>query len=1122
MPGLRRGEDLPGGTVTFLFTDIEGSTELLTQLGDEYAQLLTGHREILRAAFQMHGGREVDTQGDAFFYSFPRATDAVAAVEEAQRALAEHVWPHGVEVRVRMGLHTGEPLVGDEGYVGMDVHRAARIAHVGHGGQVLLSETTAALVRGALPDGADLLDLGRHRLKDMRHPEHISQLAFEGLPSDFPPLKSIEAMPPAAQATFKPGQLPSFLEDGKTELGPKQVFVGRERELARLHGCLDPALDGEGGLMLISGGAGQGKTALLGAFARGAMDQHPELLVASGSCSAFTGSGDPYLPFRDVTAMLTGHLEPSLRSGLLEAAHARRIWEASPLILQSLLEGGADLIGVLVSAKDLRSRAGEAVEGGGVWRERLAGLTDQARSGAGQVGQANIFSAFLYLLDGITSERPLIILLDDLQWADEASMDMLFHIGRNLGGRRVLIIGAYRPEEIPRDDDTGVSPLERMLSEFKRLHGDITIGLGEISASQGRRFVEALLEAEVETFSPEFRDSLFRQTGGHPLFTVELLREMKARGQIARDQGGRWTLGEDADWHILPARVEGAIEARLAGLDRDLRDLLAVASVEGEEFRAEILTNVQGTGLGDLLGQLESLDERHGLVRQKGTRGSMARRLFTYQFKHQLFQAHLYDHLGAARKAHLHGRFAEEIEKLFGEDLEDVAVELAWHYTQAGQVKDAIPYLIQAGDRAARMSAPKEATKHYQRGLDLISELPEGEARDHQELELNVGLMVSLITLKGYGHPEVGVVLQRAIELGEVVGDPPQLFLPSLGYAAFLGAIAQYEQGQEAWANLMAMAERMGDPRFMALSHWPGWISLMQGDFSPALRHMGHIIEFYDPEQHGELRHTFGVDPGAISRLWASWALWFLGCPDQAKDRVQEAFELASSLDHPHTMAFVTGMGCLVHWLRGDLERMKEWGEVALAVADEHGIRKFYGDGLINLGAAQVSAGQHGAGIDRMRAGISVVGETGTRLGHSINLLRLAEALGEAGEREEALQILDGAADFVQETGEEIMAAESQRLRGKLCLGGGVAKAEVEEIYLHALEIARGQGARSLELRALIDLSLSWDENARGQRAMDELRDCYRGFAEGFETRDLRRAAALVNKGQDLRRDSCS
>jgi class 3 adenylate cyclase len=181
--------NLPGGTVTFLFSDIEGSTRLLEQLGDGYGDVHRDHRRILRDELERAAGREVDTQGDAFFFSFTRAKDAVRGAVAAQRALGEHEWPNGAEVKVRMGLHTGEPTVGEEGYVGMDVVRAARICSAGHGGQILLSETTRALVGNDLPDGAVMRDLGEARLKDIQH-ERIFELALTDRPDDFPPLKT--------------------------------------------------------------------------------------------------------------------------------------------------------------------------------------------------------------------------------------------------------------------------------------------------------------------------------------------------------------------------------------------------------------------------------------------------------------------------------------------------------------------------------------------------------------------------------------------------------------------------------------------------------------------------------------------------------------------------------------------------------------------------------------------------------------------------------------------------------------------------------------------------------------------------------------------------------------------
>ncbi|HEY7707861.1 MAG TPA: adenylate/guanylate cyclase domain-containing protein [Gaiellaceae bacterium] len=228
---------LPGGTVTFLFSDIEGSTRLLEQLGDRYADVHREHRRIVREELSAAGGREIDTQGDAFFFSFTRAGDAVAGAVSAQRALGEHEWPEGAEVRVRMGLHTGEPTVGEEGYLGMDVVRAARICSAGHGGQILLSETTRALVGNNIPEGSEIRDLGEATLKDVQH-ERIFQLAFDDQGESFPPLKTSEPPKTGADAlaerierhveeqimaAFQPGATAS--EDSTGKLA-KLVLVG--------------------------------------------------------------------------------------------------------------------------------------------------------------------------------------------------------------------------------------------------------------------------------------------------------------------------------------------------------------------------------------------------------------------------------------------------------------------------------------------------------------------------------------------------------------------------------------------------------------------------------------------------------------------------------------------------------------------------------------------------------------------------------------------------------------------------------------------------------------------------------------------------------------------------------
>jgi predicted ATPase/class 3 adenylate cyclase len=231
---------LPMGTVTLLFTDMEGSTRLIQQVGKRYPDLLAQCRQLLRTMFQQWNGYEVDTQGDSFFVAFARATDAVAAATDAQRALASHSWPEGIAVRVRMGLHTGEPECFAENYVGLDVHHAERIKSAGHGGQVLLSQTTRDLVEHNLPDGVSLQDLGAHRLKDLQRPSHLFQLVIAGLPTEFPPLRTVDV---------SPNNLP---------VQPTALF-GREKEVVSLQHLLRR----EGlRLLTLSGPGGIGKTRL--------------------------------------------------------------------------------------------------------------------------------------------------------------------------------------------------------------------------------------------------------------------------------------------------------------------------------------------------------------------------------------------------------------------------------------------------------------------------------------------------------------------------------------------------------------------------------------------------------------------------------------------------------------------------------------------------------------------------------------------------------------------------------------------------------------------------------------------------------------------------------------------
>jgi predicted ATPase/class 3 adenylate cyclase len=364
---------LPSGTVTFLFADMEGSTRLLQHLGDRYASVLKEYRQLMQASFRERGGQQVDSQGDAVFVAFSRARDAVIAAVAAQRALAAHPWPDGAVVRARMGLHTGEPLGAEGAYVGMDVHRAARIGHAGHGGQIVLSQTTHDLVAEDRPDGVSLRDLGRHRLKDLTQPQHLYQVVAEGLPADFPPLRTLEA---------HPNNLPLQLTS----------FVGRQQELRELARLLERHR-----LVTLIGAGGSGKTRLALQVGAAAADRFPDGVWWVD----LAGLNDPGLVPQTLAAVLRLREQPGRT--LNDALRDFLQFQTTLLLLDNcehLLPACAHLAGSLLPhCPDLRilatSREGLAVGGEALYPVPPLALPDLAElpppEALGQVAAVQLF-----------------------------------------------------------------------------------------------------------------------------------------------------------------------------------------------------------------------------------------------------------------------------------------------------------------------------------------------------------------------------------------------------------------------------------------------------------------------------------------------------------------------------------------------------------------------------------------------------------------------------------------------------------------------------------------------------------------------------------------------------------
>jgi predicted ATPase len=606
-----------------------------------------------------------------------------------------------------------------------------------------------------------------------------------------------------------PPQVPAFLtEEEARHAFVRPLFVGREGELARLSKYLNGALAGKGRVIFTTGGPGRGKTALLDAFCQQALEMHPDLLVAGGKCSAYSGVGDPYLPFRDVMAMLTGDVEGRWDAGAITRDHAWRLWAAFPIVLKVLLDHGPHLLDVLVPGEALLSRSAAAGQEYVPWLSRLREQVKRDWTRTMEVEQSYLFQQIVKVLRIVANEKPLLITLDDIQWADAASISLLFHLGRCLADvdSRLIIICAYRPEEVALGQAGQRHPLAKVLSELKRTFGNVWLNLGRAKESEERRFVNALLDAEPNRLTDEFRTALFDRTGGHPLFTVELLRTMQDRGDLIKDVDGVWI------------EIEAVIEERIDRLEPDLQDILTIASVEGEMFTANVVAEVRNVPERSALHRLsQDLERRHRLVIEQGEVETGQRRLTRFRFGHVLFQNYLYKRLGQGERRLLHGDIAAVLEVLYEGQLDEMAVQLAHHFHQAGDHGRAFHYYSLAAERAARLHESGEAIAHYTRAIQLA-----------EKISPDVASLAGLHSGRGLAFERLGEFdLAQSdhiatLQLAGVNGEDRVAWRARLDLGR-LWASRDYEQARDFFESALELARRMNDTAVLAGSlNWMG------------------------------------------------------------------------------------------------------------------------------------------------------------------------------------------------------------------------------------------------------------------------------------------------------------
>jgi DNA-binding SARP family transcriptional activator len=812
-----------------------------------------------------------------------------------------------------------------------------------------------------------------------------------------------------------PPQLPVFLleEEARHAIDPP-LFVAREFELAQLDAYLNAALAGQGRVIFITGGSGRGKTALMDAFARRTMETHPDLLVAKGSCNAFSGMGDPYLPFRDLMAMLSGDVESKWDAGAITREHARRIWVALPFVVQTLLDHGPHLLDILVPSKALLSRVAIAEQIDASHILQLREFVNRPESNSKDIlEQRYLFQQVTDVLRSVTQEQPLLLILDDIQWADNASIDLIFHLGRRLAdmNSRILIICAYRPEEVALGRNDGRHPLAKTLSEFKRTFGNVWLELGPTKGTEGLVFIDTLLDEGPNQLARGFRDALFQRTEGHPLFTIELLRAMQERGDLIEDEQGHWIEGMTLDWEILPARVEAVIKERIDRLSPELQEILAIASVEGEVFTAQVIAEVKKVSERAVLHLLSGeLERRHRLLREREEVSTRQGWLSRYRFGHVLFQEYVYKQLSPGERRLLHREIATALEKLYEGGMDGMAVQLSHHYHKAGDYSRAFPYFTLAAKRAAQVHANDEAIKHYTHAIEIADRVSH-DAVALANLHRGRGLACKTLGEFDGARDDLEAALKITHSAGERQGE--WRLLLDLGK---LWASRDYNRTHDYFKDALELSRQMDESATQAGSlNWMGnWYA---NDEIPARAVAYHLEALEIFEQLGDqqgLAKT--LDLLGIAHLLSA----NLSVSVEYYDRSITLFQELG--DRPRLVSSLMGRGTIVSLLvllanapANDPPDALHDIQEATRIAKEIPLPPEEAWAYWSLGLLYTVYGQYGHALEVMQSGLRIASELGHReweVGNRFALGILYIELFAPGEAqlqlEEALNLTEG------------------------------------------------------------------------------------------------------------------
>ena len=851
----------------------------------------------------------------------------------------------------------------------------------------------------------------------------------------------------------------------------RRTTVGREEQRTQLRRVYAGVRERRGLIVAVTGEPGIGKTSLIEDFLSEVASSGTPPTLARGRCSERLAGAEAYLPVLEALDSLLNRRDGPTIDDTMRTFAPTWYLEAATRSFEE------------VSLAQLRERT-------------------PLRS------QERMKRELSTLLEELSRAQPLVLFIDDLHWADVSTIDMLNYLAVRLSNMRVLVLVSYRPSDMALSQHPFLG-VRRDL-HARGLFEEIPLPFLEVDDIE--RYLA--LQFPSHHFSPDFASVIHAKTEGSPLFMADLVRYLRNTGGIV-EATGKWVLANAlADVpRGLPESVRSMIERKIEQVDEHDRRLLLTASVQGHRFDSMIVAEAADIDPVEVEERLERLERVHAFVRRGDEQEFPDRTLtLTYQFVHVLYQNMLYASLQPTRRKALSGRVAEALLRHYGDLSSSIAGQLAVLLEGARDFAASAQYFVTAARHSVGLCAFREAVSLSDRGLGAIRSLPDDPGRKQHELGLVMIKGRALRSTSGWATPEVEKVFDRARQLCQELDEPPELFPVLCSLAHFHMIRGNLRECRDRADALIVQAGQAANPAFlMAAHHLAGVSREFIGEMVESSAHLERARELHDPAEHAAYSAMYGFDPGMLARAMTSRPLWALGFPDRADRRARETLDLARSQRQPTTLAFALVVMQGIHLYRGNFADALTIGDELSALCGEYGLRQEAEWSRAFQGSAMAGAGRLDEGIDLLQDTLAVQQSMNAGLVRPTFLALLAEALWSAGRVGEGLEAVSEGLAHAERTFQGGYVAELRRVQGQLFHLAGNRDA-AEDALRAALEYARGQKARSFELRAASELARILRASERSSEADATLAPVYESFSEGHDTADLRSAHAILSR----------